>query len=157
MKWYYNVGFTVLVMVTTLLIRVPIPGGGYFNLGDSVIIFAALYGGKKTGAFAGGVGSALADLIGFPVFAPITLIAKGLLGLLAGCAYARNGWQRVLFSVLGAATMIIVYFGGTWLLPSLGKAAALADLPANLLQASLGVVGGSILFSAWQRLDAIRK
>ena len=89
MKWYLSVGFTVLVMVTTLLIRIPVPGGGYFNFGDVIIVFCGLYAGKKAGMIAGGIGSALADLIGFPIFAPVTLIAKGLLGLFAGMAKRR--------------------------------------------------------------------
>ena len=84
MKWYLIVGLTVMVMVATLLVRIPVPGGGYFNLGDVVIIFSGLFGGWKAGLIAGGIGSALADLIGFPVFAPITLIIKGLEGLVAG-------------------------------------------------------------------------
>jgi len=153
MKWFTSVGFIVLVMVTTLLIRVPVPGGGYFNFGDVVIVFAALLGGSKGGALAGGIGSALADLIGFPIFAPITLVAKGLLGGLAGLGKDRKAIYSILFPALGGACMVAVYFGGTWLMPSLGKAAALADLPANLLQATLGVTGGRLLFAAWKRLE----
>jgi len=156
MKWYLKVGFIVLVMVTTLLIRVPVPGGGYFNFGDVVIVFAALLGGSKSGALAGGIGSALADLIGFPIFAPITLVAKGLLGLLAGLGKDKKGWLSILFPVLGGIAMVEGYFLGTWLMPSLGFAAALADLPPNLLQAALGITGGRLLFAAWQRLEGVR-
>ena len=67
MKWYLIVGLTVMVMIATVLVRIPVPGGGYFNLGDVVIIFSGLFGGWKAGLIAGGIGSALADLIGFPV------------------------------------------------------------------------------------------
>lgn len=156
MKWYISVGFIVLVMVSTLLIRIPVPGGGYFNFGDVVIVFAALLGGSFTGALAGGIGSALADLIGFPIFAPITLIAKGLLGALAGLGKGRKPIYSVIFPVLGGAVMVGVYFAGTWIMPSLGKAAALADLAPNLLQSAFGITGGRLLFAAWQRIEAAK-
>jgi len=155
MKWYLVVGFTVLVMVTTLLIRIPIPGGGYFNFGDVIIVFCGLYAGRKAGLIAGGIGSALADLIGFPIFAPITLVAKGLLGLFAGMGKDKAGFVKNLYPILGAAIMVLVYFGGTWILPAMGKAAALADLPANLIQASLGFIGGRLLYAAYTRIESL--
>ncbi len=155
MKWYLVVGFTVLVMVTTLLIRIPIPGGGYFNFGDVIIVFCGLYAGRKAGLIAGGIGSALADLIGFPIFAPITLVAKGLLGLFAGMGKDKAGLVKNLYPILGAAIMVLVYFGGTWILPAMGKAAALADLPANLIQASLGFIGGRLLYAAYTRIESL--
>jgi len=153
MKWYLTVGFTVVVMVTTLLIRIPIPGGGYFNFGDVVIVFCGLYAGKKSAMIAGGIGSALADLIGFPLFAPITLIAKGTLGLFAGIAKDGQSWLRNFWPILGGILMVAVYFVGTWILPTFGKAAALADLPANIIQATLGFIGGKLLFVAYSRID----
>jgi len=157
MKWYLNVGFTVLVMVTTLLIRIPVPGGGYFNFGDVIIVFCGLYAGKKAGMIAGGIGSALADLIGFPIFAPITLIAKGLLGLFAGMAKGSGKALQYIYPAVGGILMVIIYFGGTWMLPAMVKAAAFADLPANLIQAAFGYLGGRLLYAAYMRLEAVAK
>lgn len=157
MKWYLTVGFTILVMVTTLLIRIPVPGGGYFNFGDVIIVFTGLYAGKKAGMIAGGIGSAMADLIGFPVFAPITLVAKGLLGLFAGLGKGSGTFWRNGYLIIGAMVMVAVYFTGTWLMPAFGKAAALADLPANLVQATLGFIGGRLLFAAYIRIENIPK
>jgi len=151
-KWYYNVAFIVLVMVSTLLIRVPVPAGGYFNLGDALIVFIALVGGSASGALAGGLGSALADLIGFPIFAPITLVAKGLLGFVAGLGKGRNIVLSITLPFFGELIMVAIYFCGTWLLPSLGKAAAVADLVPNLIQGFSGVLGGKLLFTAWQSI-----
>lgn len=152
MKWYLVVGFTVLVTVATLLIRIPIAGGGYFNFGDVVVIFVGLYAGSKVGAIAGGLGSAIADLIGFPIFAPITLVVKGLEGFVCGFAYQEKGFLTILFPVLAGLVLISGYFLGTMLLPQLGKAAALSDLPGNILQAVFGVIGGRALFEASKRL-----
>lgn len=152
MKWYLVVGLTVLVTVCTMLIRIPIAGGGYFNFGDVMIVFVGLYAGKRTGAIAGGLGSAIADLIGFPLFMPITLVAKGLEGFICGFAHQKKTASTFIFPILGTTVMVLGYFAGSWLLPQLGKAVALADLPGNLIQALAGVVGGRALFEGAKRL-----
>ena len=59
---------TALVAVGTLVLRIPNPMGGYFNLGDVMIFVCALTFNPIIGGIAGGMGSAIADLIGFPVF-----------------------------------------------------------------------------------------
>ncbi|MEN6444920.1 MAG: ECF transporter S component [Candidatus Cloacimonas sp.] len=153
MKWYIIVGLTVMVMVATLLVRIPVPGGGYFNLGDVVIIFSGLFAGWKTGLIAGGIGSALADLIGFPVFAPITLIVKGLEGLVAGLAKPGRKWQQNLYPAFAVLIMIVGYFVGCWLFPNLGLAVAITDLPVNLVQAAAGYFGGKALFIAYTKIS----
>ncbi len=152
MKWYIVVGLTVLVCVTTLLVRIPIPGGGYFNLGDVMIVFCGLFYGWKVGLIAGGIGSALADIIGFPVFAPITLVAKGLEGLISGLAKKGNNLQSYLYPLLAVIVMVAGYFVGSWIFPNLGKAVAFADLPMNIVQAAVGFSGGRILFGAYKRI-----
>lgn len=155
MKWYLAVGLTILVMVSTLLFRFPVPGGGYFNLGDVVIVFTGLYAGKKIGFLAGGIGSALADLIGFPIFAPITLIVKGLEGFVCGLGKSDRPVLSYLMPALGVLIMVAGYFLGCLLLPNLGKAVAIADLPLNLLQALVGFVGGRALFAAFNRITVL--
>ncbi len=153
MKWYVIVGLTVMVMVATLLVRIPVPGGGYFNLGDVVIIFSGLFGGWKAGLIAGGIGSALADLIGFPVFAPITLVIKGLEGLVAGLAKPGIRWQRNLYPAIAVVIMVAGYFFGCWLFPNLGLAVAVADLPVNIVQAAAGFFGGKALHIAYTKIS----
>ena len=75
-----------LVCAPTLLIQLPIPATqGFFNVGDSMVMVAALTFGPIVGFFAGGFGSSLADLIGgWYVWVPFTLVIKGLEGFLAG-------------------------------------------------------------------------
>ena len=54
-----------LVAVATMFIQIPIPATeGFFNVGDSMIMVAALTFGPVVGAVAGGLGSALADFLG---------------------------------------------------------------------------------------------
>src|SRR5512143_1944215 len=85
----------IMIAVTTvftLLIRVPVPATqGYINFSDVAIYFAAATFGPWVGLVAGGLGAALADLLGgYAQFAPLTLLAHGLQGLLAG-ALVRRG------------------------------------------------------------------
>jgi len=161
-------------MVGTLFVRVPVPGGGYFNLGDTLIVFAGLYAGSRVGALAGGIGSALADLMGFPLFAPITLVAKGVEGFLCGLgsikarkarinqqpadenAYPANSRHLTLLSylmpALGVLSMVALYFIGCAVFPTMGLAVAVADLPANLMQAAIGYLGGRVIYISYNKL-----
>ncbi len=151
MKWYHLVGFTVLITVATYLIRIPLPGGGYFNFGDIAVIFAGLYGGKKLGLIAGGIGSAIADLIGFPIFAPITLIAKGGEGFISGIGKGKRSFAGYLFPILGALFMVMIYFIGTALMPTNGIASAVSEVLANLVQAVLGNIGARLMLVAVEK------
>jgi len=153
MKWYYIVSLIVLVLVATKVIMIPIPGGGYFNLGDTMVVFSGLYGGKKAGLLAGGIGSALADAISGPfiVWMPITFVAKGLEGWICGFAKGQTGTIRLLYLLIGVLVMVITYFFGAILMPPLGIGFAVADLPANFIQAGTGLLGGLALTRAVQK------
>lgn len=84
-KLIINALMVALVFVGTSSIRIPIPlTDGYIHGGDSMIFLAAILFGWKTGAIAGGVGSALADMIGYPHWIIPTLIIKGLMGAIIG-------------------------------------------------------------------------
>jgi len=84
-KLLFQVGivaaFAALAFVGTMLIRIPIPvTGGYFNLGDTFVMAAALLYGPLVGALVGAIGPAAADAIGFPQFILATAVVKGLEG-----------------------------------------------------------------------------
>ncbi|MCB5249766.1 MAG: ECF transporter S component [Candidatus Cloacimonadales bacterium] len=149
MKYYLLIIFAAVVAASTILIRVPIPAsGGYFNFGDIAVVFCGLYLGKTRGAIAGGLGSAIADLLGgFFIFAPITFVAKGLEAFLAGLFKSKNPT----FLIFGALAMVIVYFLAELFIPGMGLPAALADLYANIIQAVSGAVGGRVLFLIVER------
>ncbi|MBW6514060.1 MAG: ECF transporter S component [Candidatus Syntrophosphaera sp.] len=152
-QWYQILGFVVLVTVATMIIPIPVPGGGFFNFGDVMIVFVGLYAGKKAGALAGGIGSAIADLLLFPLFAPITLVVKGIEGFICGLAHQKKGLLQFVFPLLGSAFIVLGYFVGEWFMPQLGKAVAMADLPVNVVQASAGFIGGRALYEAARYLD----
>jgi uncharacterized membrane protein len=75
-----------LVAVATNVIKIPTPPtGGYINFGDTMVMFTAMLFGPVIGSFAGGVGSALGDVMGgYPGWAPVTLVVKGIEGLVVG-------------------------------------------------------------------------
>ena len=75
-----------LVAVATLIIQIPVPGTQeYLHPGDCIIFLSAIFFGKKYGFVAGGLGSALADIIsGYAFWAPWTFIIKGLMGFVVG-------------------------------------------------------------------------
>ena len=77
---------TALATIMTLIIQIPYPGTtGYFNFGDTMVMLGGLLLGPVGGFFAGGVGSMLADLfLGYPYYAPATLIIKACEGFVVG-------------------------------------------------------------------------
>lgn len=130
-----------MVTVATMLIQVPVPATkGFINIGDTIIFVAALLVGPRAGLIAGGLGSALADVIsGYAVWAPWTLVIKGLEGLIAGMIGSRafrdgRGLpaRAILGLALGAAWMVAGYYvAGSAMV---GFRAALAEIPGNLVQ-----------------------
>jgi len=144
-----------LVAVGTLIIRIPNPMGGYFNVGDVMIFVAALTFSPLVGGVAGGLGSAIADIIGFPSFAIPTLVIKGIEGLLAGLIVNKKNVYRDVFAVVVAGTeMVIGYFLVEFYLWGLGG--ALAEVPANIVQIAVGgLVGIPIALALRRRLPEI--
>ena len=133
-----------LTMVATIVIQIPTPATkGYLNLGDSVVFISALLFGPITGAIAGGFGSALADLFtGHTLWAPMTLIIKGIEGLMVGVLFRltrrslTEGWGiglALLVVLLGGLWMVFGYFVCEIFL--FGFAPAAAGAPGNLVQA----------------------
>lgn len=144
-----------LVCVTTMLIQVPIPATeGFFNIGDAMIMVAALTFGPIVGAIAGGIGSSLADLLGgWYVWVIPTLIIKGVEGLLAGWVLSRSDDQsfpKILLAwIVGGSEMVLGYFTAQVFM--YGLAAALVELPFNFVQMAVGGIVGIPLSQALRR------
>jgi len=135
--------FAGLVAATTMMIRLPIPATtGYFNIGDAMIFVAALLFGPVVGGLAGGVGSAISDMIGYPLFVPYTLVIKGIEGWLVGKITRRTLKSDYIACLLGGAEMVLGYFVVEVFLPGLGLGAALEELPFNMFQVVAGLAIG---------------
>jgi uncharacterized membrane protein len=139
-----------LVTVCTMVISIPVPAtNGYTNLGDAMVFTSAILLGKKGGFIAGGIGSALADLLlGFSFWVPFTLIIKGLEGFIAGYLLETSfGKKHTIFALLPAAAwMITGYF--IVKLFVIGWGPALMNLPVPIIQSSIGAVIATLLGTA---------
>lgn len=167
MKQLVRVGviaaFATLAFLGTTVIRVPLPAsGGYFNLGDTFVMAAALLYGPLVGGLVGAIGPAMADALGFPQFILATAVVKGLEGVLMGLVAGRHG--RTLRAVLALVVGIVVLVAGYYIfeafvypllarrLPFFGvtdPAAALAEIVPNLLQGGISAV---VAFGIWRIL-----
>lgn len=137
--------YALLIALTaacTMLINIPMPGAnGYFNLGDAMVFTAAILLGKKGGLIGGGMGSALADvLLGYTIWAPFTLVIKGLEGYLAGLLLETPFGKKhpLLALVPSALWMIFGYFVVKIFL--YGLEPAFLEIPICAIQTSVGIV-----------------
>jgi len=165
----FNIGilaaFATLAFVGTTIIRIPIPAsGGYFNLGDTFVMAAALLYGPWIGGLVGLIGPALADAIGFPQFILATAIVKGLEGAAVGLiGWTPRGAAAVRVAAALAAGILILVAGyfvfeafvyplmARWI-PFFGvtdPTAALAEILPNLFQ---GIFSAVIAFGIWRVL-----
>lgn len=144
-----------LVAFATMSVQIPVPQTrGYINLGDTLIFVFAILFGMRIGALAGGVGSALADVLtGYAHWAPFTLLIKGIEGLIVGLLASgeRGGVQRLLGCILGGLEMVAGYFLVEVFLYGLG--AAFAELPGNFIQAGSAIIIGPLVVLALQRIE----
>jgi len=147
---------TALATIMTLVIQIPYPGTtGYFNFGDSMVMIGGLLLGPVGGFFAGGVGSALADLIsGYTFYAPITLVVKGLEGMAVGYfsfkvkKHVRISKWDIVGVLVGAIIMLSGYFVAQVALfaAPLGFDVAIAVAIGELVTINLAqvVIGGAV-------------
>ena len=145
--------FAALACVATMSIKIPTPGtGGYIHPGDAIVILSGILLGPLYGALAGGIGSAMADLIGgYFIYVPITFVIKGLIALLCGYTYqsiAKSPRSRYVAVTIGGFIDMILVAGGYFLCESLlyGTSGALASVPANLIQGVSGLIIALILY-----------
>lgn len=138
--------FIALTCVATMVINIPIPAtNGYLNLGDSMVILSGMLFGRYFGGLTGGIGSALADLLlGYAHFAPVTLIVKGIEGLIAGYSKQMNTAGRVFVAVVAGFVMALGYLVAEVFMYDF--TAALASFPSNLLQAAGGILIALLLY-----------
>ncbi len=124
--------FTALTAVLTYFPKVPLMHG-YVHLGDAVIIISALVLGWPA-VISASLGSALADLPGYAIYAPATFVIKALMAA-ALCLLLKNPGvlKLVVAAVIAEIVMVCGYFLYEWAL--LDIAIALGDAPGNLLQA----------------------
>lgn len=148
-KFVLSALFAAIIFVTTLLLPIPAPLLGNMNLGDCFVLLSGIVLGPAFGAVAAGVGSALADLVGYAIYAPATLIIKALMAFLIGFLYKKIQPKKIyyipLFGLLSELIMICGYYLYEVIL--LGSfIAPLVNIPFNLAQALLGIISSTLIF-----------
>ncbi len=131
--------------VATMIIQIPNGIGGYFNLGDCIVLLSGWMLGPIYGALAAGIGSMLADIFSsYVIYAPATFIIKALMAVVAYYTL-RKGFLRAVFSGICAEFLMILgyfVFEGA-LLYNFGTAAL--AIATNALQGIAGVVCAVLL------------
>lgn len=137
-----------LTYVATWLINIRLPfmgSGGLIHLGNVPLFIAAILFGKKTGAFAGGIGMGLFDLMsGWTAWAPFTFIIVGFMGFEVGVFSEKRPIRNAAVNdavAMGIALLIKIvgyYFAevilyGNWITP-------LGSIPGNICQVGAAAV-----------------
>lgn len=145
-----------LVFVATCL-SFPNGVGGYTHLGDAMIVLAVMFLGGKRGALSAGLGAMLADIIlGYAMWAPVTLVSKAVMALLMGavlCIEIPGLGRRARWFVavlLGIAAETLLYSGAAFFLEG-GIGACIAEASGMLFQGGLAVVVGFLLVEMLQK------
>ncbi len=136
--------FSALIFVITAYLHIP-TYNGYVHCGDGFIFVAACILPMPYAIIVGILGAMLADLLtGFAIWAPGSMIIKGLLALLFTCKSKKIITKRNLTMLLPAALISAV---GYYLYEALitgSFIASLAGIPGALAQA----IASSIVFVA---------
>ena len=153
-----------IVAVTTMAVSIPTPIGGYVNIGDGFVLLSGWILGPIWGALAAGIGSALADCMGYTIYAPATFVIKALMALiafaLAKClkpVFKKQTWLAYALSgIVAELVMIVGYFVFEAVCLSYGMG-ALANILPNAVQATVGIVIGTLLMSLIDRSGLMEK
>ena len=155
--------FAALACVATMSVRIPTPGtNGYIHPGDAIVILSGVILGPVYGLVAGGIGSAMADLLGgYFVYVPITFAIKGLIAVIAGLIYKKMGKSsksRYAAVVLGGITDIVLVAGGYFVCEYfLYGASAAASIPANIIQGVGGLIIAVVLYPVLMAVPDVKK
>jgi uncharacterized membrane protein len=153
-----------MTCVSTIIIAVPSPAGGFIHPGDGFVILSGIILGPFFGGLAAGIGSMLADIIlGFTTYAAATLIIKFLASIIGVFVFRLlhknknlNILPVLLAGVFGGLTVTVGYFLFESFILGLGVAAASPNVLFNLVQNSFGIIVATLLFPLVHKVPQIR-
>ena len=137
--------FIAIIAITTSIIKIPLPTGGYIHIGDSVIYLASIILPFPLGIVAGGFGGALADgMAGYYIYIIPTLIVKMIN---SACFYLiRSKSDKIITakSIIALLLSSIVTILGYYIVSIClyGVDGSLATIPGNTIQA----MGSAVIF-----------
>ena len=138
-----------LVFIATLFVNIKLPikaNGGLVHLGTAMLFIASILFGPKKGAVAGAAGMGLFDVVGgWLIWAPITIVARGLQGFIVGKIAWANGRKgdnlalNIVAMIISMPVMLAVYYIGEVILYN-NWIAPLASIPGDIIQNMLGLI-----------------
>lgn len=156
--------FAALACTATMAIRIPTPGtGGYIHPGDAIVILCGIFLNPGAAFLAAGLGSCMADLLGgYFIYVPITFAIKGLVALASNRIFhmmaGRLKTPYPAVAVCGIADILLVAGGyGICEVFLYGGGAALASVPANVIQGISGLLIASALFPMLHVIPELRR
>lgn len=156
---------TALTTAATFAIKIPtIATEGYVNVGDAVVMFAAITLGPIAGFIAGGLGSCLADLVsGYPHWILPTFIIKGIEGLVVALIFRLFKKTKLneyisagISAAIGAIVMVAGYFAASAVMKG-SAAVALTGVAGNCLQGLFSVILSEVLLVAANKTKITEK
>ena len=156
--------FAALVFAATMIIKIPTLTGGYMNIGDGIVLLCGFILGPVWGSLAAGIGSMLADLVGYPIYAIATFLIKALMAFVAyfiakllKAIFKKN--RFISYGIAGLAAeliMVVGYFVFEAVFMSYGVGAVVSVLP-NILQGIVGIAVGTVLMVIFDKTKLIEK
>ena len=145
-----------LCCVATMIIKIPSPLKGYFNLGDCIVLISGWLMSPAYGFAAAGIGSALADIFsGYVTYAPATLIIKGIMAVIAHFCFKsiHNKLGKTTSRVIGGLLAEIVMIFGYFVFEGFmyGFIPSVVNIPANSVQGVAGIIIGLILVRIFEQ------
>ncbi len=145
----------LIFLVTAYVLHIPTPAtGGYIHLGDAFLYLAASMLPAPFAIAAGGIGEALSDLLtGGAVYALPTLIIKSAMALCFTSAGKKIVTKRNIAAAVLAGVICITGYYLTEAVLYHSFVSPLAEIPANLIQASASAAVYLMIGNAFDRLD----
>lgn len=153
-----------LICVSTAVLVIPLPTGGYANLGDCFVILSGYMLGPVYGALASGIGSGLSDLfLGYGIYAPATFIIKALMAV-AVFYITRLGKERsfgvqIAFTFIASIVAECIMIGGYLAFETVlyGFEGALPDIFGNAVQGIFGCISSSIVYTVFDKTTLLKQ
>lgn len=150
-----------MVCMATTFLHIPIVGGGYVHLGDTVIYLTAALLPTPYAMAAAAVGAGLADVLVAPMWAPFTVVIKAVMALAFTAKKdrflcRRNAIAPLIAGVIGVAgyyvAEVVILWASGGVLAASAEAALLA-VPYNAMQEVAGGVAFLLLALALDRMN----
>ncbi len=136
-----------LTYIAGSIIKIP-SVGGFVHIGDCMVFLSVVVLGKKKGALASGLGMLLVDVLGgYYLWAPFTLIIKGIMAYITGAIIEGNGIKNLALKYItafaaGGIFMVVGYFAAGTIMS--GFLTEKAGLIQGIVYASKDIIGNII-------------